>query len=112
VDHVKLEFWKLQNKIKRDAKNNKKDKQKVEVDDTSVAEDRGDNFLLVLTSESSHRISEWTLGSRCSYHMCPNKDWFSTYSSVKDRVVLMGNKSLCKISRIETIQIRMQDEII
>ncbi|KAA3470800.1 Retrovirus-related Pol polyprotein from transposon TNT 1-94 [Gossypium australe] len=44
--------------------------------------------------------------------MCPNKDWFSTYSSLEGGVVLMGNKSPCKITGIGTIQIRMHDEII
>ncbi|MFQ6663679.1 hypothetical protein Gotur_031104, partial [Gossypium turneri] len=36
------------------------------------------------------------MDSRCSLLMCPNRDWFSTYSLVEDRVVCMGNDSPSK----------------
>ncbi|MFQ6648043.1 hypothetical protein Gotur_021848 [Gossypium turneri] len=65
VGHVKAECWKLQNKIKKDVENDEKAKQKAEVVDTSVVEDRGDDFLLVSMTKSSHLNSEWIINSGC-----------------------------------------------
>ncbi len=31
----------------------------------------------------------WVLDSGCPYHMCPNKDAFSTYKSIEGGVILM-----------------------
>ncbi|KAH1072965.1 hypothetical protein J1N35_025293 [Gossypium stocksii] len=42
-------------------------------------------------------MPEWILDSRYSFHMCPNREWFSTYSSVEGGVVRMGNDSSSKV---------------
>ncbi|KAG8483031.1 hypothetical protein CXB51_021957 [Gossypium anomalum] len=44
--------------------------------------------------------------------MCPNKDWFFTYTLVEGGVVLMGNNSPSKITSIGTVKIKMHDRII
>ncbi|KAH1064501.1 hypothetical protein J1N35_029488 [Gossypium stocksii] len=41
--------------------------------------------------------------------MCPNREWFSTYSSVEGGVVRMGNNSSSKVIGIGTVKIRIQD---
>ncbi|KAH1030311.1 hypothetical protein J1N35_046175 [Gossypium stocksii] len=41
--------------------------------------------------------------------MCPNREWFSTYSSVEGGVVCMGNDSSNKVIGIGTIKIRIHD---
>ncbi|KAA3487396.1 Retrovirus-related Pol polyprotein from transposon TNT 1-94 [Gossypium australe] len=110
-----LNKYKLDNELGSNSKaieKNKKGKQKAEVIDVSVAKDKGDYLLLVSTIERSKLTSEWVLDSRCSYHMCSDKDWFSTYSPVKGEVVLMGNNSPCKIIGIGIIQIKMHNRII
>ena len=33
----------------------------------------------------------------CSYYMCPNKDWFSTYESCNSEIILMGNNAVCDV---------------
>ncbi|KAH1082623.1 hypothetical protein J1N35_022384 [Gossypium stocksii] len=48
----------------------------------------------------------------CSFHMCPNKDWLSTYNSVEGGVVRMGNGSASKVIDIGIVQIMMHDETI
>ncbi|XP_071932870.1 uncharacterized protein [Coffea arabica] len=55
------------------------------------------------------RMSE---DSGCSYHMCPNRDWFSTYEPTEGGVVLMGNNAVCKVVGKGTIQIKMYDGIV
>lgn len=49
----------------------------------------------------------WILDSGCSYHMCPNKDWFATYQSIDGGEVLKGNNVDCKVVGIGSIQIKM-----
>ena len=48
----------------------------------------------------------------CTFHMYPNRDWFSTYETVSKGVVLMGNNSSCKVAGIGAIKIKMFDEIV
>ena len=49
------------------------------------------------------------LDSGASHHMCPNRKWFSTYQSLDDGTVLMGNDHACKTVRLGTIRVRMHD---
>ena len=35
----------------------------------------------VLSDSCSQLTNAWILNFRCSYHMTPNKDWFTTYKS-------------------------------
>ncbi|KAG8481247.1 hypothetical protein CXB51_026047 [Gossypium anomalum] len=75
----------------------------------NLADENGDDFLLVSTSDNSKLTSEWILDSGCSFHMCPNREWFSTYSSVEGGVVRMGNDSSSKVISIGTVKIRIHD---
>ncbi|MBA0635213.1 hypothetical protein Godav_005322 [Gossypium davidsonii] len=67
LGHVKADYYKLRNK--RAVESNEED-----LADANLANDKGDDFLLVSKSESSELTSEWILDSECSFHMCPNKD--------------------------------------
>ncbi|KAG8498873.1 hypothetical protein CXB51_005276 [Gossypium anomalum] len=89
---------------KRTAESNEED-----VAGANMADENGDDFLLVSTSDNSKLASEWVLDSRCSFHMCPNREWFSTYSSVEGGVVRMGNDSSSKVIGIGTVKIRIYD---
>ena len=104
--------YKLQNKNKKARENDQRGKKKPNVADTNVVDDKFDNLLLVSTNKMSKFTYEWIMDSWCSYHMCPIKDWFSTYSSIEGGVVLMEKNSPCKITGIGTIQIRMHGKII
>lgn len=77
----------------------------MEVADVSVVK-------LVPTTEKSKLTSEWILDLGCSFHICPNKDLFSTYSLFEGGLVLIGNNSPCKVTGVSTVQIRMQNGII
>jgi transposase InsO family protein len=53
---------------------------------------------------------EWILDSACSFHICINRDWFSSYKSVQSvDVVRMGDDNPCEIMGIGSIQIKMHD---
>ena len=46
------------------------------------------NVLSVVVPDASPR-DEWILDLGCSYHMCPNRNWFVTYQSIDGGDVLM-----------------------
>jgi hypothetical protein len=44
--------------------------------------------------------------------MCLHRNWFSTYQSIDDGVVFMGNDFSCKIVGVSSIWIKMYDGIV
>ncbi|GMJ02017.1 hypothetical protein HRI_003870900 [Hibiscus trionum] len=51
----------------------------------------------------------WILGSGCSYHITPNRKWFSTYMSVNFGSVYLGGDRCCNIVGIGEVGINMYD---
>ncbi|KAG8488765.1 hypothetical protein CXB51_016773 [Gossypium anomalum] len=44
--------------------------------------------------------------------MSPNRDWFTTYKTVSEGVVLMGNNTSCKIAGVGIIKVKMFDGVV
>ncbi|KAK3023754.1 hypothetical protein RJ639_044463 [Escallonia herrerae] len=90
-------------------KGKKKDNSKTA--DAGVVEDNSDGAdVLSVTISSSNGV--WIFDTGCSYHMCPNRDWFAIYHSFDGGKVLMGNNVACKVVGIGSIQIRMHNGIV
>ncbi|KAK3036784.1 hypothetical protein RJ639_030814 [Escallonia herrerae] len=90
-------------------KRKKKDNSKMA--DAGVVEDNSDGAdVLSVTISSSDR--GWILDTGCSFHMCPNRDWFVTYRSFDGGKVVMGNDVAYKVVGIGSIQIKMHDGIV
>ncbi|KAG8490262.1 hypothetical protein CXB51_016090 [Gossypium anomalum] len=109
--HIKSECYKLQNKIKREAAN-QKGKQPENFGEADVVEDYSNGELLVASVNDSKVSEEWILDSGCTFHMSPNQDWFTTYVTMSEGVVLMGNNASCKIADVGTIKVKMFDEVV
>ncbi|KAG8494159.1 hypothetical protein CXB51_011863 [Gossypium anomalum] len=109
--HIKSECYKLQNKIKREAAN-QKEKQPENSDEADVVEDYSDGELLVASVNDSKVSEEWILDLGCTFHMSPNRDWFTTYETVSECIVLMGNNASCKIASVGTIKVKMFDGVV
>ena len=77
---------------------------------TEVASDDSGDVLAVTTYE--YTANSWILDSGCSYHMCPNRDWFTTYNDVNGGTVLMGNDHACEIVGVGTVRIKMHDGVV
>ncbi|KAG8475695.1 hypothetical protein CXB51_032441 [Gossypium anomalum] len=71
-----------------------------------------DGELLVAFVNDSKVSEEWILDSGCTFHMSPNRDWFTTYETVSEGVVLMGNNASCKIAGVGTIKVKMFDGVV
>ncbi|KAG8489165.1 hypothetical protein CXB51_017148 [Gossypium anomalum] len=109
--HIKSECYKLQNKIKREAAN-QKGKQPENFGEADVVEDYSDGEFLVASVNDSKVSEEWILDSGCTFHLSPNRDWFTTYEIVSEVVVLMGNNASCKIAGVGTIKVKMFDRVV
>ncbi|KAG8496964.1 hypothetical protein CXB51_008194 [Gossypium anomalum] len=109
--HIKSECYKLQNKIKGEAAN-QKGKQPENSGEADVVEDYSDGELLVASVNDSKVSEEWILDSGCTFHMSPNRDWFTTYETVSEGVVLMGNNASCKIAGVGKIKVKMFDGVV
>ena len=110
--HIKAECYKLQNKDKRVIAN-QKGKQPEKSDEASATEGKyNDGELLIVSDGNSKPCEDWILDSSCMFHMCLNRDWFSTYETVFKGVVLMGNNASCKIASNGTVRIKMFDGVV
>ena len=67
-------------------------------DQAEVIEEVDEDSCDVLMAESGKgKYSDaWLLDSGCTYHMCPKREWFSTYKLYDGGFVLMGNDAMCK----------------
>ncbi|KAG8502413.1 hypothetical protein CXB51_000424 [Gossypium anomalum] len=75
-------------------------------------EDYSDGELLVASVNDSKVSEEWILDSGCTFHMSPNRDWFTTYETVSEGVILMENNASCKIAGVGTIKVKMFDRVV
>ena len=67
----------------------------------------------MVTSDADSRAGEnWILDSGCTFHMTPNRDWFSTYEHVHKGAGLIGNNAFCKVAGIGTVHIKMFDGVV
>ena len=96
-------------KASKDEKNKAGDKSD-NSDSASVASEKEVELLLV--SQGNNLSDAWILDSRCTYHMCPNREWFDTYEPCDGGSVLMGNDAACKTIGMRTIKIRMADGVV
>lgn len=53
---------------------------------------------------------EWIFDTGCSYHMCPNRDLFSSFDELDGDSVLTGNGHACKTLGIGKISLVLYDE--
>lgn len=75
----------------------------------NVAQNPEEEDAAFTVSLSDTYSDKWILDSGCSYHMCPNRDWFSSFEEIDGGVVLMGNNNACQIKGIGTIRLKMHD---
>ncbi|KAG8503323.1 hypothetical protein CXB51_001371 [Gossypium anomalum] len=109
--HIKSECFKLQNKIKKETAN-QKSKEPEESGEVDIVEDYSNGELLVISVNNFKVSEEWILYSGYTFHMTPNRDWFTTYEIVSEDVILMGNNASCKIVGVGTIKLKMFDRVV
>ncbi|KAG8500580.1 hypothetical protein CXB51_002706 [Gossypium anomalum] len=98
--------------IQTEGATNQKRKQLENSSEADFVEDYNDGELLVAFVNDSKVSEEWILDSGCTFHMSPNRDWFTTYKTVFKGVILMGNNASCKIAGVGTIKVKMFDGVV
>jgi len=101
--------YKLQNKEKRN-----KDKGKSDSSASIACDNSSDNGdVLIAFAGCASDDAQWILDSACSYHVCINRDLFSTYEPVQNGgTVRMGDNSPCAVVGMGTVQIKMFDGVV
>ena len=74
----------------------------------TFVESDSDGDVLFATSTNKEGISDWVLDSGYAFHMCPHKDWFSTYDPVNSTSVHIGNNAQC-IAGMGTVKVKIHD---
>ncbi|KAJ4710008.1 Retrovirus-related Pol polyprotein from transposon TNT 1-94 [Melia azedarach] len=67
-----------------------------------------EDIALVADEHTDHN-DVWILDSGASYHICPRREWFTTYEQVDGGNISMANSSICKPVGIGSIKIRTHD---
>ena len=109
--HIKKECFNLQNKEKK-FRNKQGDKSWKSGEASVVESDQTDGELLVESNADLRAGENWILYSSCTFHMIPNRDWFSTCEPMHKGIVLMGNNASYKVGSIGTVRIKMFDRVV
>ena len=70
--------------------------------DTSQAGGSDSDLSIFLFSVTNSNISysgdsEWVLDTGATYHVCLNKDWFSTFEKLDECFAVTGDDHPCKV---------------
>jgi hypothetical protein len=104
TNHNVEDCKKVQNKERR------KNKSAGKVSVAAAASDDESRDCLVVLAGCVASHDEWILDSACSFHICTNRNWFSSYKSVqKGDVVRMGDDNPCDVMGIGSVQIKTDD---
>jgi hypothetical protein len=102
-----LECWKLQNK---DKKSNGNSQSRGEDNSSNVVDNSHDESFLLATLDGSISPSDdWILDTACTFHMSPNRDYFSSYESTTGSSVSLGDGSKCKVLGIGSIRVKLHN---
>ena len=66
----------------------------------------------VLTVAVKQSSLEWVLDSGCTFHMCPNQNWFCSYNKIEGGQVLLGNNFACHVVGIGNVKIQLEDDTV
>jgi len=47
-----------------------------------------------------------------TYHVCPNRDWFSSFEKLDECFAIIGDDHPCKVEGICTVRIKMFDGMV
>ena len=56
--------------------------------------------------------AEWILDSGATYHVCPNRAYFSSFEKLDGCYTVMGDDHPCNIEGMGTVRIKMDDGIV
>lgn len=74
--------------------------------------DSFDFSFLLTPSVCASDSWEWILDSGATYHVCPRREWFSSFEKIDSGVVIMGNDNSCQVEGVCIVWIKMCDGVV
>jgi len=69
--------------------------------------------LSIITPTVSYSDNtDWILDTGATYHVCPNRAWFSSFEKLDGYYTVIGDDHQCNIEGIGTVRVKMQDGIV
>ena len=76
--------------------------------DSNVADYDDSDYSLVITDQSKSS-DVWLMDAACSYHMCPNRDWFIDIQEGECGVIHTANNNPLTTYGVGSIRLRNHD---
>jgi len=70
------------------------------------------SFSVTILSVGYSGNSEWILDIRAIYHVCPNRDWFSSFEKLDECFTVMGDDHPYNVEGIGIVRINMFDGMV
>jgi len=70
------------------------------------------SFSITTLTTGYSSDSEWVLDTEATYHVCLNRDWFSSFEKLDGCFAVMGDDHLCKVEGIGTVRLKMCDGMV
>lgn len=74
-----------------------------------IAIGSSNSLVEVLTISSSSITNEWIMDFGCSFHMCPNIEWFQNFNDRETGTVYVGNNHSCSVQGMNDISLKLHD---
>ncbi|KAL0284885.1 UNVERIFIED_CONTAM: Retrovirus-related Pol polyprotein from transposon TNT 1-94 [Sesamum calycinum] len=101
--HMKRDCPKLKKQADKKRDDSSKSANVVQNDDSDCSD--GD----MLSISTNQCVDAWILDSGCSYHITPNREWFTPYRSCNSGSVYLGDDRCCNIIGVGDVRIKMYD---
>jgi len=75
-------------------------------------EESDDSDRYMFSVSTTQFLDVWILDLGCSYHITPNREWFTSYRSANSGCVYLGDDRCCNIVGIGDVRIMMYDGIV
>ncbi|KAH9803321.1 hypothetical protein KPL71_001718 [Citrus sinensis] len=90
----------------------KRDRKKPPAANMAWKDEDSDYSLSITPAAYVASSSEWILDTGATYHLCPNKEWFTDFRNLESGAVVMGNDKPCRTIGIGTIRLKMFDGMV
>ncbi|KAH9782190.1 Integrase catalytic domain-containing protein [Citrus sinensis] len=87
----------------------KKQKRKDQNGDAAIVADEGYESARVCVATNEVQKGKWILDSGCTFHMSPEKSYFSDYHEYDGGRVMMRNNAVCKVTGMGNIHLKLHD---
>ena len=68
-------------------------------------------FSVTIANVSYSDNAEWMLNEGATYHVCPNRDWFSNFKKLDGCFTVMGDDHPCNVEGMGRVRIKTDDGV-